>query len=918
MRLILIFLSITLTVFSYDLDPLILFDNHVDVRTGDWIQKKDQAIYRSTEGHWQIAPHTRLILRGPDYSICEGYEKTGLPITYKQFKNSKYKIQIPSESTNSAMGKIGAHTFLGNQTLDRTDKFTLLIETPERTRRVYKKFLSKNSDLHFLLQKELFTDGSVTTYSYKEDGSLYTINNKQVVIPDSHPLVVGIVNEYKGNRFKYYSNHTSIEHPDGSKSQYGFDERNRLSSLRKWTADGKLIEKNFYLFSENGCLLELNNHIYIYDEKGNPCEEWKNGHHFIRTFDEKNQIIDLIDECENIRITTSYQYSKLGELTRVTIDNGNFQRVIEITGGEKTPSAVYESVGGELLKITRYTYNEQIEKTIYNPDGTLCLANYINPSQIHRPWIENYSTGTFRKGNIEFEKDYFGRVVAHRIFDADENLASEQTWTYDAHNLLKHIDEEGLKTTFIYNQKGHKTEKLIHTKKGPISTLYTYDEKERVISSTTGEIITTYAYDDLGALTETQEKTLAGTVLTHNASPPPKQVLQITLPADLEKIHVEKDIFGNITLIRSEDKSIHYEISYNKRNQPIFIIDHVHGLKSSRFYDDLGNLTEETLLNGLTLKNTRDLYGRRFESVLPDNSKVYYKWGAKFPSEIRRISHLGRLDYSHQFVSYNLKGFPVQQRLMGGFGEMLFETIDSKVTSVQSRFFTQNIDQLEEITIKAAKNPSFYKLDALGNIIDFFDSKIDRPEKVDFEKYKDLCFYKLDALGRIIEIIQPERTITFTYDPWNRRMTKKVIEKHPSNRYDPIDLAFVYDDTQEIGAYSKYNDKLIELRIFSESIDSNLGKQAIAYEFGNLLYLPIFDLRNNLASLISCNRGELMESYQFSSSGACEILDIYGNLLKKSKALNPWTFKGYRLDIETGLLYVNGSYFDPTQEKFLR
>lgn len=884
MRLILTFLAITLTAFAYDLDPLFLVDGHIDVRTGDWIQEEGHAIFRSTEGQWQLCPHTHLVLRGPDYTICEGREKSGLLITYRYAEGSLYKIDIPKESTNTTTGSIGAQSFIGNQTLTRSDKFTLIIETPDHTRRIYKKAYHKGSDLHFLLQEERFANGTIINYGYDREGNLYTVSGKQVISPYSLPYPAGRVQEHKGNRFTYHGDRTVVEHPDGSKTQYTFDPSKRLSGIHKWNADGVLVEQKHYLFAENGCLLEADAHTYTYDDRGNPIEEWNKEHHLLRTFDSADRICTVVDEQDDTRLTTSYAYTDTGEIACVTLDDERHVRSIEIEGGTHRPTVIYESGDGTLLKITRYSYgDETIEESIYDPDGTLCFTRSIDPSQIHRPWLILYPIGVSHEGNIAVERDYFGRVIARRVLDAQGNVVSEETWDYNAHHLLTHTAVDGLKTTFTYNDLGLLAEKTLHTRKAPLKTTYTYDKKGRIATSTYGEIITAYSYDRSGALLETIEKTLDGTLLTRNAPPTNSPILCIELPTNLEQVTVKKDPIGNITRIQTEDGTVDYEISYNPRCQPTRVIDHINNTEGTRTYDDLGNLLEEKLLNGLTLTSKRDVYGRRVEHTLPDSSKVYYRWGPKFLNEIRRVSLRRKFDYIHQFILYNLDGFPSRQRQIGGFGDALYETEGSEITYVQTRFIDQRLDQIQELSIEKPASP---------------------------------YSYKLDGLGRILEMYLPGRTITFTYDPWNRRMTKKVVEERPDTRYDPVDLAFLYDDTREIGAYSLYSRKLIELRVAPE-IKINAGDHAVAYELGGLLYLPQFDLTGNPATLVSYSRDEVMETYRFSPTGSCELFDIYGNLLQRSKAFNPWNFRGYRLDDETGLIYIDGAYYDPALEAFI-
>lgn len=881
MRATITLLLLLQTLFCYDLDPLFLEEGCIDVRTGEWILQKEEGTYRSLEGKWHLFPHTHLTLFGPNYDRVQICEKSGTPISYLQGDEGAFEIVIPPSVTNTSRGVVGAKTYLGNQTLVRKDKFTFVVKTPDETLRTYKKAQYLEGNFLFLLKNERFADGTTLEYGYDSEHRLYTVCGKRVAWDFEAPVEEGVIYSYKGKTFVYDEKATVVTTPDGFQTRYRFTKEKQLKSITHLDRNGQTLTKTTYHYSESGLLLKKNDRIYGYDARGNPILEIEGSDRIERSYDGRDRLIGLYEEKEGNSLWTTYHYNDEDQLDQICLDNGSSKRTIDIEGGVEFPTKVWESIGDTLLRqtITHYGADEIVEE-IYDPDGTLCIRREIPSSGIHKPWLELHIGGTFEEDGYEVQRDHFGRRVAKRVLDEKGQCLWQKTWQYNAFHLLSKTSPMGVKTSYSYNEKGQNISKTLHTANGPIETQYTYDGRGRVATSTCGELLTQYLYDKKDQLVETREETLNGKLLTLNA---PKQKplpsIALNLPQNLEGVEIEKDRLGNITNVRTLDGTIHYTIRYNLASQPVEISDHITGAKGKRVYDDLGNLIEETLLNGLTLRSQRDLYGRRTCLTLPDQSKIFSRWGPKFLEQIHRISHRGKFEYIHQFVEYNLLGFPIRQRQMGDFGEIRFD-VDKQlnITGIHSQFVEQT-------------GPTDKKQATL-------------------EPIPPLESWKTDGLGRVIEIRKPGRTITFTYDVWNRRMTKVIQEEVPDRRYDPVDLAYLYDDAREIGTMSRYSGKLIELRTLAET-PANSGDQAVAYELENLLYLPQHDLEGNVTSLISVVRGKLIESYQYLPSGKEQIFDIYGETLEVSKALNPWRFSCYRKDPETHLYLIDGIYCTP-------
>lgn len=603
----------------------------------------------------------------------------------------------------------------------------------------------------------------------------------------------------------------------------------------------------------------------------------------------------------------SYSYTNDKLLRQVVVydPQKNHTRTIDLEGNPDIPSKMIEKADGKIVRITTYSSPSDgiLVEEVYNPDGTKILSHTINENQIRKPWLTLYGPSTIRDGDLEIEKDHFERVIAKRKKSPSGETLLEERWEYDALFLRSHTDQTGLTRNYQYNLKGQREKEILETSLGTLETLFTCDDRGRIEKKRVGDLITCYSYDQQDRILTLSEEDLEGNLISkvffnYNTDPPSitQQMTRgaITYPMQQETPSPDEEYIpgaqkvynelGQLIELYTDDGTIHYTIEYNKWGHPTKYIDLINEQRGTLDYDEMGNLISETFGNGLSLKNTYDLRGRKTELILPDDSHIFYRWGPKYLDEIYRIAHRGKYQYRHRFMQYDLCGFPTKQRLIEGFGELSY-ILDSsmQVAAVHTRYFDQ-----------------------VSNL----------PYTGDFPTTTKPYIYKTDSLGRIVEIEQPNRFLRFTYDVWNRRLTKRVWEKKEDEWEEVLSLGFLYDKEKEIGAMDLEDNWLRQLRVLAPH-PINTGDQAVAYELEGLPYAPIYDLYGNVVTLLSVIRGKVMESYTYSPHGRDKITDIWNEVLPNSKAFNPWRFGCYRVDEETGLLSIDRAFYDPQQRSFL-
>ena len=135
---------------------------------------------------------------------------------------------------------------------------------------------------------------------------------------------------------------------------------------------------------------------------------------------------------------------------------------------------------------------------------------------------------------------------------------------------------------------------------------------------------------------------------------------------------------------------------------------------------------------------------------------------------------------------------------------------------------------------------------------------------------------------------------TFTYDGRGRRMSKNGI-------------LYIYDSQGRVIRQSNG----LEFFYDYEGI--------AACRYNDQLYLYITDGQGNVIALIDTNGNEVVQ-YWYDAWGNHKVVDANGNeitSLNHLGNLNPFRYRGYYYDVETGLYFLQTRYYDPEVGRFL-
>ena len=106
---------------------------------------------------------------------------------------------------------------------------------------------------------------------------------------------------------------------------------------------------------------------------------------------------------------------------------------------------------------------------------------------------------------------------------------------------------------------------------------------------------------------------------------------------------------------------------------------------------------------------------------------------------------------------------------------------------------------------------------------------------------------------------------------------------------------------------------------FQAKTDDCKGDMPFKATSCRITYLCRKDLQGNIIALID-NNGNTVVEYKYDAWGNHKVVDANGNEVTSSNHLgnlNPFRYRGYYYDIETGLYFLKSRYYDPEVGRFL-
>jgi len=638
--------------------------------------------------------------------------------------------------------------------------------------------------------------------------------------------------------------------------------------------------------------------------------------------------------------------------TQTFVTNGNAAIVKRVDALGNSTEKLYDENNRTVINIDASgkrwsTKKDEMGRTIASTDPLGNKTTYTYEGDNARP-----STITTPLGHVT-TMTYDAKQNPLTVTDAKGNT---QSFKYDSKgNAIEIIDAKGAKTTIAYNSNNQPTS--ITNALGYTTTI-SYDTLGRQQSITDAEDrTTTYAYDDMDRIVKTTDA--IGNVVEYTYSKagrltslkdPVGNETTYTYD-DYGRVATETRPDGGVTtyaynidntiktITRRDGKTVTY--SYDAAARPIS--QSIDGDTISYTYDAEGNILTATNSSG-TVNFAYDETGKLTkETQLGIDITTSYD----AESNVKTLSFLNQtVNYSRDALglatkidttAFTYDANSIQTQLDYANGTSEANTFDAIYNIKKIQTATQTLNYTQDKTgLITAKNSTNYTYDNIGRLTqagaDSFNYDAAGNNLNDNAIYNilnnrlsasDIYIITYDSMGNIKskhnkltnttsnytfnsrnqlvsyeqldDTNQTTKTLTYTYDAFNRRVSK--IE-------DGVEQKYLYDGDDIIAILDNQN-QVVATITHDESIDTPLS---ITNANGTFYYHR--DHQGSIIALTDSN-GDVVESFTYDNS--------YGTIVNHTKTVetnNPYAYTGRELDVND-LYYYRARYYDPSLQRFL-
>jgi RHS repeat-associated protein len=649
------------------------------------------------------------------------------------------------------------------------------------------------------------------------------------------------------------------------KTDYDFNKQQRLTSVKKYFADGSLYTKESLYWgpqdSHEGMQLRVRSfkvvndpydiftRQYTYDDKGNILTDRLCGNicGTLQTTLHVDENGTISGEYDSFEKTYSYSDAPYHLLTELKV--GNLRKTFHYKPGSNLLEACFHYEGKRVFLRHFYTYDNNammIEHIVDDgsstspeddSDATERKIERIKRSDTY-PFglpevVEEYYVDLKTKYQHLYLKkinthDTFGRLKRQKTYGSNGQFAYEESWTYDAHgNIRSEVNRLG--------------QEIIRE----------FDPNDNMIYQR-------------GIDTRLEQR------FTYNFMNQLRQIDEIHPEGILSKKY-DYDPCGN-PLATSDVLGNETNTEYDEFNRPIRVIGapladaegDVYRPETTYEYDPLGNPIKITSPEGHTTEFAYTLLGKPYFIRYPDGTTEHFEYDL----EGRLLKEVAK-NGMKTLYTYDVQGRNTKKKVFTATGKFLFQT--------EARYNTFHL--IEEVD--AGGTLTSYSYDALGR-------------KVSSIKGNIITTFDYDFLGRVIKTTirslndPKEGTITYTlYDSMGRvveEWTKSCSEKkrltHSRYSYDDAGNKSKIEQWGDGGisvTLMEYDTHAIPIKITDPK--GNISLNRLILDHGTPQGLRVFVIER------TDPHGVLSLSIQDTHGRVVETLkkDPFGNTLQKTE-----------------------------------
>ena len=556
-------------------------------------------------------------------------------------------------------------------------------------------------------------------------------------------------------------------------------------------------------------------------------------------------------------------------------------------------------------------------------------------------------------------------------YDSTGNYVTAETneqgsttqYAYDANgNKTAVTDGNGNVTNYTYDTNGN----VLSIKNGTSGNDYSYTGSGYVSKITHNGFDYSFNYDVFYNLVSTKigNVTVASHIYDSNGN------LTKTAYANGDYLEYAYDNYGNISVITGETGKI-AEMIYNKQGLVTKTVDYSSGETSYYYYtfdgsleseyrtssdgslthyivtDSDGNTVEKTSVNGQTKTITTgtDKDGKSFvsndgitnETSTDDFGRV---------STVTTKQNKSDTVFTKQYSYYHGSESNATTNMVGGISYKL--SSDRVLDYSYNYNDTGNVENVYE----NGKKVAVYTYDELNQLVWYADTRTGRYIRIVYYNYGNIQKMESYSLGTNWAPVKLLETRTYSYGDtnWKDKLTEfdgdsitydkngnpltyrddmtfewengRILKKintsykaiqmnYDSNgmrtqkSVDGVKTNYYYDSSNNLFALTQGNDTLFFYY-------DNSG-EVMSVSYNGTMYFYIKDLQGDITEIVDKD-GKAVAKYAY---------DAWGNMLTENNGtltvgkLNPFRYRSYVYDEETGLYYLQSRYYDPLTGRFV-
>ena len=670
---------------------------------------------------------------------------------------------------------------------------------------------------------------------------------------------------------------------------------------------------------------------------------------------------NLISAKDNAGRHESYSYNSDNELENfVTADNKEFNfdydtvkkhrlvNAASVSSGIKN-SFDYDASGNTTkIRIDKSGYDKYIEQyTTYTTDG-----NYLSKSYSDRGYATTYDYDTY-KGTLKSVTDANGKVTSYE-YDANTDYVtkataddSSVTYSYNNKGQLTSIKSPGDSPAynFVYDKWGNNTVIKVGTQ---VLVTNTYKPNNGAIETQTygNNAVIKYNFDNLDREISRVYNNNKRFYWTYGADGNLSRYSEwlydpvAQQETFLRSLNYLYDGMGRLLQVNDSDGS-YIKTSYGETDLPSSLHYKFNGQRRDVYfhYSDKDNLPLDVkfgtgsayavsnLYDGLTRVYEKDytLVGNTSNSELKAEYS-YVDWSStpdRTTGTVRGINYTfadGGLKTHDRWYTYDKAGnILTENRWISSTSKPVQEsyTYDAKNQLVRHDSVTQNCtitysyDAGGNITAKKTYAYTTGSLDnvAATNTVNYTygnsawkdELTAYNGETISYDAIGNPTTYRGWAMawyGRQLESASKDGTnLSFGYNADGIRLSKTV---------GSTTTQYLINGTQILAQKTGST-------ILSFFYDQQGNRVGMA-DGSNNFYYYLYNIQGDVVALADASTGKLVATYTYDAWGKCTVTNASGYTIGTQ---NPFRYRGYYYDTETGLYYLNSRYYDPEVGRLL-